>query len=359
MFDWAPDACGAPLRWPEHVLDMVVPHFASRAGQSAVTDWDGSFSYGELDVLSGAAAAGLAALGCAPGSTVVVRSSPSRSAIAALIAILRAGCGYVAIDTSFPPEKQRQLQAASAATLVITEPGATVAGGKERSIDLMTLARIGLDVENRAPRPLTLPRSAEHAVAYTQFTSGSTGTPKAVQVSVAALSYSTAARLAYYRAPVGAFLLCSSMSFDSSVASIFWTLSTGGHLIIPADNPSKIVQAAHAAQRFSATHILLIPSLYELLLSSHLRDRMTTLRTVVVAGEVYVNGIVSVEVERFSSDGSIDAREFSQKMNAAVNKSLKDCVKSLGRDDYIRLFELEPGATINLVDGSIAAKTFK
>ena len=81
-----------------------------------------------------------------------------------------------------------------------------------------------------------------------------------------------------------------------------------------------------------------------------------------------VKNIQTIQQELFAAkeklakrlhDSSIDAREFSQKMNAAVNKSLKDCVKSLGRNDYIRLFELEPGATTNLVDPSIAAKAFK
>lgn len=58
-------------------------------------------------------------------------------------------------------------------------------------------------------------------------------------------------------------------------------------------------------------------------------------------------------------EGKIGGEELAQKMNVAVNKALKDCLKSLGRDDYTRLIELEPGEVINIVDPKIAAKAYK
>jgi hypothetical protein len=65
------------------------------------------------------------------------------------------------------------------------------------------------------------------------------------------------------------------------------------------------------------------------------------------------------EIAKGIHDGSIGGEELAQRMNAAVNKSLKDCLKALGKEEYVRLFELEPGETINLVDPKIAAKAYK
>ena len=66
-------------------------------------------------------------------------------------------------------------------------------------------------------------------------TSGSTGRPKGVMVTHRNLVASTRARELHYAGPVGAFLLLSSFSFDSSVAGIFWSLCSGGTLVLPGE----------------------------------------------------------------------------------------------------------------------------
>jgi hypothetical protein len=81
-----------------------------------------------------------------------------------------------------------------------------------------------------------------------------------------------------------------------------------------------------------------------------------------------VKDIQTIQTDLFSAkdeiglhlhEGKIGGEELAQKMNAAVNKALKDCLKALGRDGYTGLLELEPGETINIVDPKIAAKTYK
>jgi hypothetical protein len=81
-----------------------------------------------------------------------------------------------------------------------------------------------------------------------------------------------------------------------------------------------------------------------------------------------VKDIQTIQTELFSAkeeigmrlhEGKIGGEELAQKMNAAVNKALKDCLKSLGRDDYTRLIELDPGESVNIVDPKIAAKAYK
>jgi non-ribosomal peptide synthetase component F len=80
------------------------------------------------------------------------------------------------------------------------------------------------------------------SVAYILYTSGSTGRPKGVVITHEQLSASTQARVQYYDAPPGRFLLLPSLAFDSSVAGIFWTLATGGTLIVPTDEEARDVR---------------------------------------------------------------------------------------------------------------------
>ena len=121
--------------------------------------------------------------------------------------------------------------------------------------------------------------------AYILYTSGSTGRPKGVVVTHDNLRRSTQARLQFYVAPPGRFLLLSSVAFDSSVAGIFWTLATGGTLVIPTDEEiSDARTLARLIDEAQVTTLLCIPSLYAQLLGSG-AERLRRLASVIVAGE--------------------------------------------------------------------------
>jgi hypothetical protein len=81
-----------------------------------------------------------------------------------------------------------------------------------------------------------------------------------------------------------------------------------------------------------------------------------------------IKDIQTIQMELFSKkeaiakhlhEGNISGEELAQKINGAVNKSLKDCLKSLGKENYAKLLELEPGEMVNVVDPKIAAKAYK
>ena len=79
----------------------------------------------------------------------------------------------------------------------------------------------------------------------------------------------------------------SSISFDSSKVGIFWTLCTGGNLVISEkrleqdiDKISRIIEAQ------SISHTLMLPSLYNLVLEHSETSKIKSLTTVMVAGEV-------------------------------------------------------------------------
>jgi amino acid adenylation domain-containing protein len=127
---------------------------------------------------------------------------------------------------------------------------------------------------------------SEH-LAYVIYTSGSTGRPKGVMIEHRTLVASTLARhAAYGPSPDRRFLLLSSIAFDSSVAGIFGTLTSGGALCLPsqatATDPRAIAQAT-SQQRI--TTLLCMPSLARLVLADLAGQGIGCLREMIVAGE--------------------------------------------------------------------------
>lgn len=275
-----PDAGG--FAYPPHILDLLEPHLRPGSADPAVVDPAGTLTYGELDALTRRLAAELRGQGLATGDPVVVHARLSGWAVVALLAVLRAGGRYVPVDAAFPVERQRRTFQASAARLVLAEPGVPSPPGPWRIVEAGPAAG--------AAGPAHPVRGPD---AYTYFTSGTTGQAKPVTVPAAALAYSTAARLAHYPDPVDGFLLCSSIAFDSSVAGIFWTLASGGRLIIPSDRPANLIAVQRAAARHRPSHLLMVPSLYAVLLRSADPAHLAGLTTVVVAGEVCPPALVA------------------------------------------------------------------
>ena len=133
--------------------------------------------------------------------------------------------------------------------------------------------------------PITNLKSNDH-LAYIIYTSGSTGKPKGVLVTHRNLVHSTTARINYYSQPVDRFLLLSSFAFDSSVAGIFWTLVSGGTLVLPRQKLEQDIQElATLIAEQQITHTLCLPSLYSLLLTYTDTVQLQSLQVVIVAGE--------------------------------------------------------------------------
>src|SRR6185503_7849400 len=118
------------------------------------------------------------------------------------------------------------------------------------------------------------------------YTSGSTGNPKGVMVPHTQLVQSIAARFDHYKQVPTKFLLVPSYSFDSSVAVIFWTLCSGGALIITREGQQRDIKAmADLIKKHGVTHLLCLPSIYGMLLREARGQELETLTTIIVAGE--------------------------------------------------------------------------
>ncbi len=234
-------------------MSLLARIFQNPPSSLAVNCGNDSLTYAELDRLSANLARQLVG-----HPRVILPATRSVETIIRLFAILRAGAAYVPLDPDYP---------ADLLDFIAKDSGA-----------------IPFPKTDPATPELALPEVPPGHLAYIIYTSGSTGRPKGVIISHANLAHSTNARLAFYKKPPARFLLLSSFAFDSSVAGIFWTLASGGTLVIPESGEERDPSAIAAfIEKERITHTLCLPSLHALVLRTG--SDLHSLETVIVAGE--------------------------------------------------------------------------
>jgi amino acid adenylation domain-containing protein len=267
-----------------NIHQQIEARAARRPEASAIVHEDERMSYGELNARANRLARHLARLGVGPEVRVAICLERGPEMIVSLLAVLKAGGAYVPLDPGYPPERLRFMLADSGVAVLLSRDavlGLLDVPGDVRVVDVER-EREAWAAESAENPGRTAPADG---LAYVIYTSGSTGTPKGVMVSHHNLTRSTAARLHFYPEPVGAYLLLSSIAFDSSVAGIFWTLSEGGALVLPgADEMGDADRLRSLVDRAGVTHLLAVPSLYTQLLDTR-ASWGGSLRTVIVAGE--------------------------------------------------------------------------
>ena len=265
--------------------------------QAVALSWANEvWTYQELLLRADVIAAHLRSASLGHGDRVGLFFERSGWMIAAMLGVELAGGAYVPLDSSYPEARTREVleDAAVRAVLTSTDLAEALVAGPwiEISVDELPLSS----------EPVADLASEESVVgsspAYVLYTSGSSGRPKGVVVTHDNLRASTHARSLVYDTPPGRFLLVPSIAFDSSVAVIFWTLATGGTLVIPTFEETRDPrQLARVIRREGVTHLLCVPPLYQQML--RLADEhLGSLRTVIVAGESCPSQLAQEHFER-------------------------------------------------------------
>ncbi|WP_405981987.1 non-ribosomal peptide synthetase [Streptomyces sp. NBC_00158] len=196
----------------------------------AVSGADTELTYRRLDDLADDMATALRGLGAGPGRTVGVCLERDPMLVVTLLAVLKAGCAYVPMDTRYPEERLRYVTAHAGVSVVVTDlpdfpdvEGVKCVGPQEL-LRLAATAPHGTDPS---------PRGDRDAPAYVIYTSGSTGRPKGVVVphrNVLALVDATEDD--FWLGPRDVWTMFHSSAFDFSVWEIWGCLLTGGRLVV-------------------------------------------------------------------------------------------------------------------------------
>ena len=276
------------------VLDLISEHVVGTPEATALAFADRRLSYRELGIASDRLARYLIACGVQSGNRVAIYLERGLDLITGILAILKAGGVYLPLDPNYPSDRLEYMLRDSGTALVLTSsklsPELSASGLRQVLLDEDSFLPSD-DSECRA-----LPIVDVEQPAYLIYTSGSTGNPKGVPVSHRNLLSSTLARHSYYQDRPRAFLLLSSVAFDSSVAGIFWTLTSGAELVVSEYRMEQdIGRLAMCIAKQGVTHTLCLPSLFALLLEHAEAQLLKSLRSVIVAGEVVPARLVQLQ----------------------------------------------------------------
>ncbi|MCC2597577.1 amino acid adenylation domain-containing protein [Pusillimonas sp. MFBS29] len=265
---------------PASVLHAVLEHAAGQPYAPAVVYGEQRLSYGDLLAWARAISVQLEVHGVQPGTRVGLHLERTPQALAAILGIMLRGASYVPLDVN-APEDRKTFMAAQAGLGAILSATPEAVGG-------MTPLAAEAGPPATAPSPIAaIPGNRPEDEAYVIFTSGSTGKPKGVAVAHGNLSYHVAARnQAHPGRPNRILLLTFPLIFDGSVTGIFGTLATGGTLVLPqpieASDPDRL---ARLIARENVSQTIMIPSQWNLMLSSAAGSDLKQLELAIVAGE--------------------------------------------------------------------------
>ncbi|MEV0962756.1 amino acid adenylation domain-containing protein [Streptomyces sp. NPDC049910] len=269
---------------PERTVPELVAARAAAAPDAVCVEFRGDrLTYRELDERSGRLAHWLAGQGVGPEARVVVLLPRSADLVVALLAVWKAGGGYVPVDPDYPAARVRAVVEDCAPVLVLDE---------ER------LA--GVDLSAGSPHPVRGPRvpvGADHA-AYTIYTSGSTGTPKGVVVRHGSLAtLLTGMQDRFTLTPDDRLLACATVAFDIAALELFLPLTTGARVVLAGrediTQPSALLDLV---ERSGITVMQATPALWETL-AAHVPACLTGLR-VISTGEALPPALAETLCER-------------------------------------------------------------
>lgn len=202
---------------------------------AAICFEDECLTYLELNERANRLAHYLSSLGVAPEVMVGIYLERSLEMVIAMLAVLKAGGGYVPLDPYFPRERLAFMLQDTQSPVILTRESLRE-GISQASAQIICLDsdwRLIAQCSNENP----LAPSAPQNLAYVLYTSGSTGRPKGVMVEQRQVINYVHAFLRFTGLPAGLHAaMVQPLAVDSSMSVIFPIFVTGGclHLISEA-----------------------------------------------------------------------------------------------------------------------------
>ncbi|CDR04894.1 amino acid adenylation domain protein [Streptomyces iranensis] len=266
-------------------------------------------TYAQLEERGNRLAHELIARGIGPEDLVGVAMERSVELMAVLLAVVKAGAGYLPIDPRYPARRIAFMLADARPKLLLCTGGTENVLGMGEPEDVETQAVLGADTPPRlvldapevtaalATRPATAPGDADRVrpqrlghPAYVIYTSGSTGTPKGVVVTHGGVGSLAVSHITRFGSGPGARVLqFASPSFDAAFAEFCTALPAGATLVMAdRDMLPPYGSLADVAAEFGVTHLTAPPSVL-----AAADELPATVTTVAAAGEVCPPALVA------------------------------------------------------------------
>ncbi|AZC23857.1 non-ribosomal peptide synthetase [Pseudomonas sessilinigenes] len=258
--------------WAEHTPEAI-----------ALVAQGRTLSYAQLNQRANTLARHLLTLGVSPDDRVAMVARRSPETLVGLLAILKAGAGYVPIDPAHPAERLAYLLEDCAPVAVLTQ------GSLAEGLPPLSVPVLSVDSEQwrqGSPRNLQVPGLTPQHLAYVIYTSGSTGLPKGVLVEHRSLSGLVDWHCQAFDLRPGSQASClAGFGFDAMAWEVWPTLCAGATLhLAPVSEGPENLDALLAWWRTQPLDLSFLPTpVAEYAFSQ--QSGHPTLRTLLVGGD--------------------------------------------------------------------------
>ncbi|PTX61366.1 surfactin family lipopeptide synthetase A [Kordia periserrulae] len=263
----------------ETFVTKFAKHVAETPQSDALTFNGNTYTYQELDEKSNQFANYLIQEhGVQAGNLVAVHLPRTEALIMSLLAIVKAGAGYIPLDITYPQHRIDFIEKDTEYVLRISTE--VIADFEAKQAHISTDAPTGIEV-------------SPSSIAYIIYTSGSTGNPKGVVLehkNLNAFVNTIDAQLDFENATrIGAV---TNTSFDVSVVEIFGALAHGKQIILFGDEQLSDTEKFMQTLIDEKVHVLQITPTRLSMIKEYLYDvPVGELQHLIVAGEAFHNDV--------------------------------------------------------------------
>ncbi len=240
-------------------------------GRVAVRCGDRSLGYAELDARANRIAHVLRERGARRGVLVGIALDRGVDLIAAVLAVLKTGAGYVPLDPTFPAKRLDFMVADSALAVLVTQRELVARFDvDQRSVLLLDDPAAGTGAAPATPLPADADAATTADIAYVIYTSGSTGQPKGVEIPHrAVVNFLAGMRERPGLREDDRLVAVTTLSFDIAVLELLGPLSVGGEVIVASHEQSVDGDALRALLADSGANLMqATPATWRLLLEA-------------------------------------------------------------------------------------------
>lgn len=278
LWDWNRTV---PLPASQTIVDIISQQVTQQPQACAVSAWDGTMTYNELDELSSLLAQHLEILGVGPETIVPICFEKSMWVIVAMLAVIKAGGAFVALGVNDAPDRRLHLLHETKARVVLTSRACKNIKLSERCMSVVVDRTLISQLRNAYMGAHYSSLAQASSPMYLIFTSGSTGKPKGVVLEHSAVALSCLSHGSVYEfSNETKILQFSSYSFDASIVEIFTVLAFGGRVCIPSED-DRMSDLIGTIQRFDINTLQITPTVARTIQPL----AVPTVNTIILCGE--------------------------------------------------------------------------